>query len=403
MGDSREPAGRLTVTKGCCGSGRHGTGLPIRQAGSSVVVGRRTAHHVGPSVPPSRKGTLICSTPIVVTQTQLITGRARAVQANGASPKRRGSLGRPYIQELEQLRTTYDWALGVDIDRLAAAIHDVTHLPLAAVGSGGSLTVAEFAVHLHERHCGLLSRAFTPLSAVHSPINFRHCGVFMATASGRNPDVLGSYRRLAASEPRHLLILCLAKDSPVARLAARHTIANVVEMVPPVTRDGFLATNSLLASVVLLLRAYAEAFGVATGLPQLWTSLFPEEARRKLATALRPTWAKQTHIVLHGATSRIAALDLESKFSEGALGNLWTSDYRDFAHGRHYWLAKRGASTAVLAFVGPEELSLADRTLSLIPEAVHIVREHIPFEGSVGEVRRPRPRDARRRPQRASS
>ena len=295
-------------------------------------------------------------------------------------------MGRPYQTELGQLGTTYDWALGVDIDQLASAIRGVTNSPLAAVGSGGSLTVAEFAVQLHERHCGILSRAHTPLSAVDSPINYRDSVVFMATASGRNPDVLGSFRRLAEKEPRRLIVLCLARDSPVARLAARQPIVDVVEMVPPVRRDGFLATNSLVASVVLLLRAYAQAFGAATGLPRLWTGLLPRRAELRLAKALRPAWDRQTQVVLHGASSRIAALDLESKFSEAALGNLWTADYRHFAHGRHHWLAKRADSTAVLAFAGPSDQDLAERTLSLIPETVHTVREDIPFSGPVGEI-----------------
>ena len=295
-------------------------------------------------------------------------------------------MGRPYQTELGQLGTTYDWALGVDIDQLASAIRGVTNSPLAAVGSGGSLTVAEFAVQLHERHCGILSRALTPLSAVDSAINYRDSGVFMATASGRNPDVLGSFRCLAEKEPRRLIVLCLARDSPVARLAARQPIVDVVEMVPPVPRDGFLATNSLVASVVLLLRAYAQAFGAATGLPRLWTGLLPRRAELRLAKALRPAWDRQTQVVLHGASSRIAALDLESKFSEAALGNLWTADYRQFAHGRHHWLAKRADSTAVLAFAGPNDRDLAERTLSLIPETVHTVREDIPFSGLVGEI-----------------
>ena len=135
----------------------------------------------------------------------------------------------------------------------------------------------------------------------------------MATASGRNPDVLGSFRCLAEKEPRRLIVLCLARDSPVARLAARQPIVDVVEMVPPVPRDGFLATNSLVASVVLLLRAYAQAFGAATGLPRLWTGLLPRRAELRLAKALRPAWDRQTQVVLHGASSRIAALDLEDR------------------------------------------------------------------------------------------
>jgi hypothetical protein len=71
--------------------------------------------------------------------------------------------------------------------------------------------------------------------------------------------------------------------------------------------------------------------------------------------------------VLHGPTTRIGAIDLESKFTEAALGNLQIADYRNFAHGRHHWLAKRGNSSAVLAFITDGDRSLAERTLALIP------------------------------------
>ena len=62
------------------------------------------------------------------------------------------------------------------------------------------------------------------------------------------------------------------------------------------------------------------------------------------------------------------------------MGNLQFTDYRNFAHGRHHWLAKRGHDSAVLAFVSADDRALADRTLALIPPEVPTAR--IEFEGS---------------------
>jgi len=74
--------------------------------------------------------------------------------------------------------------------------------------------------------------------------------------------------------------------------------------------------------------------------------------------------------VLHGTSTRIGAVDLESKFTEAALGNLQVADFRNFAHGRHHWLAKRADVTGLLVFVGPEDTDLAKRTLAQIPPEI---------------------------------
>ncbi|MFS8116849.1 sucrose-6-phosphate hydrolase, partial [Rhizobium jaguaris] len=41
--------------------------------------------------------------------------------------------------------------------------------------------------------------------------------------------------------------------------------------------------------------------------------------------------------------------------------------YRNFAHGRHHWLAKRGDISGVLALVSDHDRALAEKTLDLIP------------------------------------
>ena len=84
---------------------------------------------------------------------------------------------------------------------------------------------------------------------------------------------------------------------------------------------------------------------------------------------VKPAWDKQTLMVLYGPSTRVAAVDLESRFAEAALQDLFISDYRNFAHGRHNWLAKRPDSTAVLAFVTPDDREIASKTLSLFPDS----------------------------------
>ena len=85
---------------------------------------------------------------------------------------------------------------------------------------------------------------------------------------------------------------------------------------------------------------------------------------------------------MHGPSTRVGAIDLELKFTEAALGNLQLADYRNFAHGRHHWLAKQGEVSAVLALVTNADRALAERTLDLIPQGVPRARIMIPGEGT---------------------
>jgi hypothetical protein len=159
----------------------------------------------------------------------------------------------------------------------------------------------------------------------------------------------------------------------------------------PVGRDGFLATNSLLASVVLLARTYTEAFAPCGGLPPGLDDLLEVKGEAadlgaRVAVACAPLWERATTLVLHGPGTSAVAVDLESKFNEAALGHLQFADYRNFGHGRHYWLARRGGESAVLAITTDVDAVLAERTLALLPPEVPVVRIHVPGQGARTQV-----------------
>ena len=154
----------------------------------------------------------------------------------------------------------------------------------------------------------------------------------------------------------------------------------------PSGKDGFLATNSLLASTVILTRAYHEAFGVKCLLPPEFADLLEISLQRKTSPRSSTGFAvtcgrRDTLVVLYGPTARSAAIDLESKFTEAALGNVQLADYRQFAHGGHHWLAKRSATTAILAFVTPDDETIASKTLAFVPRSIPVLRVDIPFSG----------------------
>ena len=246
--------------------------------------------------------------------------------------------------------------------------------------------MAEFAAKLHRDACALPAFAETPLGAVDGPMNPTNLAVLMTTAGGRNPDVIGSFQIIADREPRRLIVLCLTAGTPLAQRAKSFPFVDFIEITPPTARDGFLATNSLIASAVLLLRAYADAAGHKLRAPRTWRRLLAGRTGAQIRTELAPAFERRTLIVLHGSDTQPAAVDIESKMTEAGLGNVWTADYRHFAHGRHHWLAKRGSESAVLALVSDQDRELADKTLSLLPRDVFVARENIPFTGSVAAL-----------------
>lgn len=287
-------------------------------------------------------------------------------------------MGRSYATELAQLRETYEWACHHDISILRQAILRAGSLPLLAIGSGGSLTAAHFITGLHRRYTGKIASVATPLEAILEPLD-GHVAIWLLSAGGGNVDINTSFMTLVNREPAQLGVICGRKDSPLVMKAREHCYVDLFDFALPVERDGFLATNSLLAFCLLIARAYAGAYGKSeiriSGLvPESTIVGLDSMVLSHWREVVEPIWERETTIILHGAASRTGAIDLESKFTEAALGNLQIADYRNFAHGRHHWLAKRGKTSGIIAFITPEDHDLAEKTLALIPKEIPMAR-----------------------------
>jgi len=296
-------------------------------------------------------------------------------------------MARPYASEMEKLAATFAWACEVDISSLREVIRTASFSSLLAIGSGGSLTAAHALTSLHRISTGKLAAVVTPLDAIAEPLE-ASLSIWLLSAGGGNVDIVAATKALIAREPRQIVVLCGRDDSPLAELCRRHDFIDLLIYPSPVGKDGFLATNSLVAFAALLTRAYCAEFGSETNwLAAVETiqSLLADGSTQIDAwqTATAPLWARQTILVLHGHDARIGAIDLESKFTEAALGNLQPADYRNFAHGRHHWLAKRAQETGILAFVSKRDQDLAHRTLALIPREIPLAQIELPGVGAV--------------------
>lgn len=285
-------------------------------------------------------------------------------------------MGKPYEQEIGRLPETYVDAVSKSLALLEASISALAGVPLFATGSGGSLSAAQVACTLHAQLARGPAQAVTPLKLVSCLPAVRGAAVLFLTGGGSNPDVIAAFKRAAESEPAHLLVLCARVGSPLRRVAENFKYVTFVEFDLVSGRDGFLATNSLLATAVLLTRAYEKGFGRSSSLPASLVSLltagrltFPTY-RSRLGVALEPLWGRQHLTVLYGPGTEAAAVDLESRFSEAALGPVQLADFRNFGHGRHHWLAKHSDTTSILSIHTPDDALLSERTLKLVPASI---------------------------------
>ena len=168
-------------------------------------------------------------------------------------------MAKPYATEIARLAETFAWAGNVDIEALRRAVRTTGGMPLRAVGSGGSLTGAHALAQLHQyttRHLGLVATPLDVTEPSAAPL-----ANWLLSAGGKNVDILSAARKLALQEPRQLAIMCGRSDSPLSGIARAHPFVDLLLFPPPAGKDGFLATNSLLGFIAVLVRAYLLELG----------------------------------------------------------------------------------------------------------------------------------------------
>ncbi len=263
----------------------------------------------------------------------------------------------------------------MDIGKLRDAVAIASSMPLVAVGSGGSLSAAHFVAALHQRFTRKMAKAVTPLELMENTPLKRENSVWCLSASGRNSDINNAFKVAVLNEPQGLLVACAQTKSPLSRVASQYRYADIFDFSLPSGKDGFLATNSLLAFVIVFARAYHELFAPSKKLPENILSLLGHSGSadpyfNNLRHELSPLWDRDYFVVLYGPATQPAAHDIESKFTEAALGPVLLADYRNFAHGRHHWLAKRGNTSAVIALTTDADKKLAQKTIHLLPDDI---------------------------------
>lgn len=275
-------------------------------------------------------------------------------------------MGKRFIDELQQLPATMQWAAEQDVALLRRAVQLYGDRGLLAVGSGGSFTAAAFVADQHFRVHGRPSQAITPLEVFQVPTNAAaNAAGLLLSAEGKNHDILAAAKQLRL-RACPTIGLTLRSTSPLVELSDETGAASLATYDMPWDKDGYLATNSLVATLILIWRAYAADADVAAELPLLVDWYLEFDRRIEQAGDMKRSGRA---LILHGAVGRIGAIDLESKLTEGALAFGQICNFRQFAHGRHLQLSRLSEPVTVVSF-STEGDPLAAETIRLLPTEV---------------------------------
>jgi len=287
-------------------------------------------------------------------------------------------MGKPFKGELKKLSETIRWAEQQDVTHLARFLFaENKQIPLVCIGSGGSLSACHHAVQLYMHRNGVLAQAMTPLQLMYSGREvLRSSKLLFLSASGKNKDILNAIKYGVKYNETGMMSLTLRKHNPTEELLEQYPkVLRWCEDIPS-EKDGFLATNSLLATFTLLNRSFD---GELVGDKIAFDGTYSKNYEFNLANI-------QNFIVLYGAAGDPVAWDIESKLTEAALGSALLSDYRNFGHGRHHWFDKRGDNSCIIALITPVERELAYKTIGCLPKSVPIIYIETELNGPLASI-----------------
>lgn len=260
-------------------------------------------------------------------------------------------------EKLAALPSTINAVGSFDTTALAAALRASAPRIVHAVGSGGSLAVAEFLKTCRSTLGMAPTIVQTPMELVVETGDLHSSEVWLFSARGENADVqaaLVSARQRRAAAVR---IVTVNPDSQLVRMAREDVSSDCFVLPVQAEKDGFLATHSLASSIAALCFA-ADAIVPAPLGPSLMAALEIEVARATSPEALAALSAAfatlskaDTVLLVHDPRLAPAAVVLETSLWEAAICPVQRTDVRNFAHGRHVWLAHRAAEAFVVAFV----------------------------------------------------
>ena len=277
-------------------------------------------------------------------------------------------MGKPFSSELLELHNTLRWAVIQDVENLRKFLFSNFRKPLICVGSGGSFSACHLAAILYRDFCSM-AIPFTPMELMEGHVS-QKCKnkLLYISASGKNKDILNAYKKASFNADTEICNLSMCLKNPLQTISLENgSISCNYDL--PTKKDGFLATNSLVAFFSILIKAFYGEFDAES----LIISQVDVEHKAYQISPYADLGNIQHFTVLYGEIGEPIAYDIESKLSEAALGTVQLTDYRNFGHGRHHWFDKRGQNSCIVAIVTEYERKLAEKTIANMPNNIPVI------------------------------
>ncbi|WP_415014848.1 hypothetical protein [Brevundimonas sp.] len=282
-----------------------------------------------------------------------------------------------FADKLDDLPRSIEAAgTGTDLGQLGEALRTGLKHTAVAVGSGGSAIAAHYLALCRQTLQAEPTLVQTPLQFAIDEQSLETTDIWLFSAGGSNPDILAAFEGALARGARSIQLVTASTESPLARRCKGVGQAQVHWTPTCGARDGFLATHSLISAVTALLLAsdYSSPAPDPPRVLQEWRDQAGDRlapARRAEATeryrSLRRT---DTLFLLQDPRLDAAGVLIETCAWEAGLCAVQRTDFRNFAHGRHVWLAHRGAEAFVLALTGRETRAIWADIDTAIPDDI---------------------------------
>ncbi len=296
-------------------------------------------------------------------------------------------MGRSYQEELAELSAIRNYVPASAVTQLRHAVLQASVSGLIVVASGGAKVIAEWACRLHRLTFGSPAVALTPLEYVALAVPVR-ATTWLLSAGGRHPDILQAVQAAKRRGDAYVTAVIGQSGTPLEQWLKKELGTASVSLALPAGVDGFLATNSVWASACTLFQAYApwlpgteERAVTGDVLDGVLRWAVDETASLRNTAVVR-----KDLVVLHDVWCALGAQDLEARLIEASLSNLWIADFRNFGHGRHFWMADRGDTTTLIAMWTSSADDMAAQSLELLPDSLLVRRVRVPFPGAVGAL-----------------
>lgn len=283
-----------------------------------------------------------------------------------------------FSEKLDGVIATVALGIAADAVVLARALEDGCDRPTIAVGSGGSAIAADYFARCRETLFCARTSVETPMQFLLGAANISDYDIWLFSASSDNADVLAA---VETAIKRHARSIHLVTRNPQGLAVTKSRAAGGQIHVVPVAdaKDGYLATHSLVATTTALLLASDIASGEPVGqaLRESYRAGVEErtsdDSRTLLRDRFRSLSGSDTVLVLADPQVKAVTTLIDTSLWESGICPVQTTDFRNFAHGRHAWIHQRSASSIVLALTGQDSRAVWRALRHLLPDDLRVV------------------------------